>query len=126
MDDRQTNYLKEFLKSPHHVWLGLLTVGSGFLLANPLALIAGTTAYALGWLYLPDMALFKKWVNHRTDKERHAAAQAQVDEFLRRRESLLSVLASSRRARYMELAAVCHDIEAATAESLLATQQPAT
>jgi hypothetical protein len=125
MDDRQTNYQKEFLKSPHHMWLGLLTVGSGFLLANPLALIAGTTAYALGWIYFPDMALFKQWVNRRSEKERHAAAQAQVQEFLRRRESLLSALASSRRARYLELAAVCRDIETATAESPLA-QQPAT
>lgn len=126
MDHQQPNYRKEFLKSPHHVWLGLLTVGSGFLLANPLALIAGTTAYALGWIYLPDLAPFKKWVDKRGEAEQRAAALAQVEEFLKRREALLSALSSSRRARYLELAAVCRDIEGATADSPLATREPAT
>jgi hypothetical protein len=122
----QPNYLKEFVKSPHHLWFGLLTVGSGFLLATPLALIAGATAYALGWIYLPDAGLFKTWVNRRAERERNAAAQAQVSDFLKRREALLSALTSSRRARYMELAAVCRDIETATAESPLASQPPST
>jgi hypothetical protein len=126
MEQPQPNYLKEFLKSPHHVWLGLLTLGGGFLLASPLPLIAGATAYALGWIYLPDMPLFKRWVDRRYEKERHAAAMAQVDEFLKRRESLLVALAPSRRTRYMELAGVCRDIENATAESSLATPEPAT
>jgi hypothetical protein len=126
MDDRQTNYLREFVKSPHHLWLGLVTVGAGFLIASPLALIAGATAYALGWIYLPDMGVFKGWVDGRAEKERNAAAQVQVDEFLKKRESLLGALAASRRARYMELAAVCRDIETATGESQLATGQPAT
>jgi len=126
MDDQQPNYHKEFLSSPHHVWLGLLTLGCGFLLASPLALIAGATTYALGWVYLPDMPLFKKWVDRRGEAAQRAAAQAQVDEFIRRRESLLSALASGRRARYMEVAQVCRDIETATAESALASQDPAT
>lgn len=126
MDDRQPNYLREFVKSPHHLWLGLLTVGTGFLVASPLALIAGATAYALGWIYLPDMGVFKGWVDRRAQNERDVAAQAQVDEFLRKRESLLGALAGSRRARYMELAAVCRDIETATAESPLASGEPAT
>jgi len=126
MDDQQPNYLKEFLRSPHHVWLGLLTLGGGFLLASPLPLIVGATAYALGWIYLPDLGLFKKWVDHRHEGERRAAAQAQVDEFLKRRESLLSALAPTRRNRYLELAAVCRDIENATADSPLASQDPAT
>jgi hypothetical protein len=125
MDDQQPNYLKEFLRSPHHAWLGVLTLGAGFLLASPLPLIAGATAYALGWIYLPDMALFKQWVNRRHEGERRAAAQAQVDEFLKRREALLSALAPTRRNRYLELANVCRDIENATAESPLASQDPA-
>jgi hypothetical protein len=126
MDDQPPNYHKEFLKSPHHMWLGLLTLGCGFLLATPLPLIAGATAYALGWIYLPDMPLFKRWVDRRGESERRAAALAQVEEFLKRREALLSALAPARRARYMELAQVCRDIETATAESPLASQDPAT
>jgi hypothetical protein len=126
MDDPQANYRKEFFKSPHHVWMGLLTMGAGFILANPLALIVGTTAYALGWIYLPDMPLFKKWVNRRGETDRRAAALAQVQEFLRRRETLLSALSSGRRSRYMELAAVCRDIESATGESTMAPENPAT
>jgi hypothetical protein len=126
MDDQTPNYHKEFLKSPHHLWLGLLTLGSGFLLATPLPLIAGATAYALGWIYLPDLPLFKRWVDRRQDAQRHALAMAQVEEFLKRRESLLSALSSARRTRYLELASVCRDIEAATAESPLASHDPTT
>ncbi|MFO1497171.1 MAG: hypothetical protein U1G07_02025 [Verrucomicrobiota bacterium] len=126
MDDQQLNYHREFLRSPHHLWLGLLTLGSGFLLASPLPLIAGVTAYALGWIYLPDMGVFKRWVNQRGDSARRSAALLQVQEFLKRRESLLSALAASRRGRYLELAAVCRDIESATADSQLASQDAAT
>ncbi|MHC1768149.1 MAG: hypothetical protein AB9869_28405 [Verrucomicrobiia bacterium] len=126
MHASEPNYLREFVKSPHHFWLGLLTVGSGFLLAHPLALIVGTTAYALGWIYLPDMALFKNWVNRRSEAERRAAALVQVEEFLKRREALLVALAPTRRTRYMELAGVCRDIEAATSDSQLAPRESTT
>lgn len=122
--DAPPSHRKQFLKSPHHLWLGLLTIGSGFLLATPLTLIAGVTAYTLGWIYLPDMPLFTNWVNRRLENERRAAALAQVQEFLKRRENLLAALASSRRARYAELAAVCRDIEAATNESPLGAREP--
>jgi hypothetical protein len=124
MEAEPPNYHKAFLSSPHHVWLGLLTLGCGFILATPLSLIAGATAYALGWIYLPDLGLFKKWVDRRGQAEREAAAQAQVNEFLKKRESLLSALSSGRRGRYLELAQVCRDIEAATAESPLAPGDP--
>ena len=67
MDGSSDNYHKEFLKSPHHLWLGLGTLGAGFLLATPLTLIIGATAYALGWIYLPDLALFKRWVDRRSE-----------------------------------------------------------
>jgi hypothetical protein len=126
MDDQPPNYHREFLKSPYHVWLGLLTLGAGFLLASPLPLIAGVTAYALGWIYMPDLGVFKKWVDRRGEAERRAAAMAQVEEFLKRRENLLLALGPARRAKYLELATVCRDIEAATAESPLASGEPAT
>ena len=126
MDEQPPNYHREFLKSPHHLWLGLLTVGSGFLLASPLPLIAGATAYVLGWIYLPDISFFKQWVDRRGDSERQKAALAQISEFLKRRETLLNALGSGRRTRYMELAAVCRDIESATSDSPMARQDLAT
>jgi hypothetical protein len=87
-------------------------------------LIAGATAYALGWIYLPDMPMFKSWVERRGDAAKRAAALLQIDEFLKRREALLAALTSARRARYMELAQVCRDIETATGESPLASAEP--
>jgi hypothetical protein len=123
MDDLSANYHKEFLKSPHHLWLGIVTLGGGFLLASPLPLIVGATAYALGWIYFPDLPLFKQWVDRKTESQRRAAALAQVQDFLKRREGLLAALAPGRRARYTELAAVCRDIETATSESPLAADE---
>ena len=61
MDEQAPNYHREFLKSPQHAALGLLTLGLGFLSAQLLPLIAGATLYTLGWIYLkknlPDNAL---------------------------------------------------------------------
>ena len=104
-------YRREFLRSPHHVWLGLLTLGAGFLAAQPLALVAGATAYALGWVYLPDMPFFRGWVDRQAEEARRAAALAQVADFVRRRDGLLASLSSPRRGRYESLAQVCRDIE---------------
>jgi len=104
-------YRREFLLSPHHAWLGLLTLGAGFLAAQPLALVAGATAYALGWIYLPDIPFFRRWVDRRAEEGRRAAALAQVADFLRRRDGLLASLSPPRRARYEGLAQVCRDIE---------------
>ena len=118
-------YRREFLLSPHHAWLGLLTLGAGFLAAQPLALVAGATAYALGWIYLPDIPFFRRWVDRRAEEGRRAAALAQVADFLRRRDGLLASLSPPRRARYEGLAQVCRDIETASADNPLASPDPA-
>src|SRR5216117_3730122 len=105
MDDQAPNYRREFLASPHHAALGLFTLGLGFLSASLLGLIVGGTLYTLGWLHLPDMPLFRRWVD--------------------RRHELLDSLSASRRERYSRLAAVCRDIETASADNPLASPDPA-
>ena len=124
MDEAAPNYRREFLKSPHHVILGVLTLGLGFLSATPLGLLAGATAYALGWIYLPDMPLFKGAVDRQRDAARRAAAQAQVADFVTRRDRLLASLSSGQRTRYGALSDVCRSIEAASADSSLTPADP--
>ena len=126
MEEQPANYHGEFLKSPHHVWLGLLTLGFGFLSAQVLGLIVGATAYALGWIYRPDMPVFRRWVDRRREAAKRSAALNLVAEFVQRREKLLASLSRSRCERYGALAEVCRNIEAASADSPLAAADPAT
>src|SRR6187549_1846583 len=126
MDEQAPNYRSEFFKSPHHAALGLLTLGIGFLAANALSLIVGGTLYALGWVYLPDMGFFRRWVDRRHEKARRALDEQKIAAFVQRRDALIASLSPSRRERYSRLAAVCNDIETAGAENLLASADPAT
>lgn len=120
MDEHSPNYRLEFLKSPHHAALGLLTVGLGFLSAELLPLIAGATIYALGWIYLPDFSFFHRWVDHRKESAKKGADQQQVADFVRRRDAVISSLDYKCRERYGRLSQVCKDIETATSDSPLA------
>ncbi len=126
MDEQPPQYRKEFGMSPHHVVMGLLTLGIGFMSAELLPLIVGGTAYALGWIYLPDLPFFRKWVDARHEAAKRAAALAQVAEFVKRRDALLGSLSGSRRQRYEALAEVCRDIEHASADNPMANADPST
>src|SRR5205823_628200 len=126
MEEQAPKYHAEFLKSPHHAALGLLTLGAGFMSGMLLPLIAGATCYTLGWIYLPDLPFFRHWVDHRRDTAKRAEDAQKLEEFLRRREALIASLSPERRARYSRLAQVCHDIESATADNLLASADPST
>src|SRR3954466_6218717 len=106
MDAPSPNYHAEFWRSPHHAALGVLTLGLGFLSAQILPLIIGVTAYALGWIYLPDLSFFRRWVDRRFESVRHAAEQQKVDDFVKRREALINSLSPERRGRYPPLAQV--------------------
>ncbi|MDB6154989.1 MAG: hypothetical protein JWL90_3442 [Chthoniobacteraceae bacterium] len=112
-------YHLEFLKSPHHGWLGLLTLGMGFVTGHALPLVLGATAYAIGWIYVPDLPFFRHWVDRRRDQSVRAGEEAKVVEFKKRRDALLGSLAAERLDRYQALAAVCQNIEVASAESAL-------
>jgi hypothetical protein len=126
MDDPPPGYRREFLKSPHHAALGLVTLGGGFILGAtfPLALVAGVTAYVLGWIYLPDMPLFHHWVDRRRSATQNAADQAEVAKFVQQRDQLLANLSTSGRNRYLTLTGVCRDIEAASADNSLTPDRP--
>src|SRR6058998_1097806 len=107
MDQPPPNYHREFLKSPQHAALGLLTLGAGFMSGMILPLIAGATVYALGWIYLPDLPFFRRWVDRRFDSSKRAAEMQKVADFVQRPESLVSCLSPNRRERYRRLSQVC-------------------
>src|ERR1043166_5205772 len=111
MEDAAPNYHRQFLKSPQHATLALLTLGAGFMSGMALPLIAGATLYSLGWIYLPDLPFFRRWVDRRHDAAKRAEDLQKVADFVQRREALVASLASERCARYTRLAQVCHDIE---------------
>jgi len=126
MADQPTSYRGEFFKSPHHAALALVTLGGGFILGSSflLALVAGVTAYVLGWIYLPDMPFFHRWVDRRGQAVENAAAQVEVAKFVQQRDNLMASLTSASRNHYQTLAAVCHDIESAGADGSLTPDQP--
>ena len=126
MEEQAPNYHSEFLSSPHHAGLGLLTLGLGFMSASWLGLILGVTAYVLGWIYLPDLPWFRHWVDGRREAARRAVEAQKVAEFVRRRQALLTSLTPERAQRYGELARVCGDIETASADNPLAAADPST
>jgi len=126
MEDQAVNYHAEFWKSPHHVALAFLTLGLGFLSAQLLGLIAGVTAYVLGWIYLPDLPFFRRWVDRREETAKRAGEAQKVADFVQRRDALLRSLLPERRERYSRLAQVCRDIETASVDNPLAAADPNT
>ena len=126
MDEQAPNYHIEFLKSPQHAALGLLTLGAGFMAGALLPLIAGVTCYTLGWIYLPDLPFFRRWVDRRRDAVKRAEEMQKVAAFIERRNTLIGSLSLERREQYSRLSAVCHDIETASADNLLASADPTT
>src|SRR6266850_5021541 len=126
MDDPVPNYRAEFLKSPQHAALGLLTLGLGFLTAELVPLIVGVTLYVLGWIYLPDMGFFRRWADRRSDSAKRAGEAEKVADFVKRRDALVGSLSYETRLRYSQLAQVCRDIETASADNLLAASDPST
>ena len=121
MDDKPVNYHAEFFKSPYHAALGILTLGLGFLSAELVPLIVGGTLYTLGWIYLPDLGFFRRWVDKRDAAGKQAAEMQKVAEFVKRRDTLLNTISSSKREQYLRLSQVCRDIETASADNMLAS-----
>ena len=97
--------------------LGAADARAGFLSAQVLGLIAGATLYLLGWIYLPDVPFFRRWVDRRHEAARRRARS-------RSSPSLSSVgmpCCGPFRGRTgnatNRLAQVCTDIEAARADT---------
>jgi hypothetical protein len=93
--------LKAFAKSPHHAWLGLLTLGAGLATLSGIGAVAGLAAYALGWIYLPDSRLFKNWLAAR----RQGDDGKKLRDFLFQRRQIYDALRAPARDRYDTLAA---------------------
>ncbi|MBC8095389.1 MAG: hypothetical protein H7Y43_06230 [Akkermansiaceae bacterium] len=127
MDEQPPKYRREFFKSAPHAWLGLTTLGVGFVLGagNPFFLLLGAGAYALGWIYLPDMPMFRRSVDQRNDQARQAEATKNLAEFQQKRDAQLAALSPRLRTRYHELAEVCRQIEKATADGPLSSANDA-
>ncbi|HEY1119987.1 MAG TPA: hypothetical protein VGE67_00240 [Haloferula sp.] len=100
--------LKAFAKSPHHLWLGLLTLGAGLASVSGIGLVAGAAAYALGWIYLPDSRLFNAWLANRKQGDEGA----KLRQFLFQRRQIYDALRSSTRQRYDRLAAEIESLQA--------------
>lgn len=111
------NYRRAFWTSRHHAWLGILTLGLGFLTGHPLGLLVGATLYALGIVFLPDAGFFRRAVDAREAAALDSAAAAQLAAFQQEQERLLSGLSAGRRTRYKQLVSVCNDIESASSEA---------
>jgi hypothetical protein len=105
----------------------LATLGAGLVLGAdyPLALLLAPAAYALGWIYIPDFKFFRAWADRRRDAAQLTASQAEVAAFMQRRDALLDKLSASSQRTYHTLAAVCKDIEVASADNSMTPDNPA-
>jgi hypothetical protein len=112
-----TNYRRLFWKSRDHLWLALLTLGLGFASGEPLGLVVGAVLYALGHVFIPDSARFRRKIDRGRLAADEAETRTRAEAFETQRTRLLASLSAERRRRHQALAAVCQDITAATAEN---------
>ncbi|HEY2341752.1 MAG TPA: hypothetical protein VGH90_01925 [Chthoniobacteraceae bacterium] len=117
MADSTRSIWREFFSSPHHAVLALGTLGAGFVYGNLLGLIVGAAAYVIGWVYGPDLPLFRRWLDRRNETARRQTEQIALNEFIAKRTGLINQLNQPRRERYFSLANVCQDIAKAGEEA---------
>lgn len=107
----ELNYHKEFLKSPEHLWTAVGTIGGGLAVGNVIGLMVGVAAYAISWIYLPDLPFFRRKVDAKAEALAQGEEDARADEFRARRDGMRYALSEGSQVRYNELAAVCQEIE---------------
>lgn len=110
------SYRHAFWRSRDHLWLALLTLGLGFASGEPLGLLVGAVAYALGHVYLPDSGWFRGRIDARRRAVEGAEERRRAQAFEVQRAQVLASLSGERRRRQQALFAVCADITAASAE----------
>lgn len=98
--------LKAFARSPHHAWLGLLTLGLGVASVSAIGVIVGTAAYALGWIYLPDSGLFNRWLSGKSELKTNHATR----DFLHQRRVLFDALSAEGKGEYGALAQAAEEL----------------
>ena len=58
--------------------MALGTLGVGFLAAEPLYLIAGAAAYVVGWVFVPGLPLFQRYLKNKEEASRLAAESGEL------------------------------------------------
>ena len=105
------NYLKEYLRSNEHLWTAVTTLGAGLAAGSVVGLCVGVAAYALAWIYVPDMPFFRNRIDAKAAVLSRQEAEAQAQAFRDRRDRIRKALRPDNQARYNELAAVCREVE---------------
>lgn len=115
----QKSYRSAFLKSKQHAILGFATIGLGFVFGHIFPFILGIVGYVLGWLYIPDMPFFKKIVDGQNNEAASQENREKLQEFILKRDRLLSNLAPHLKAKYRDLVGSCEDIERETSTTYI-------
>jgi hypothetical protein len=110
-------YRRLFWRSAEHLWFAVGTLGLGFATGEPLGLLIGGVAYALGHVYLPDSGWFRRRADDRRSVVEKGEAARRAAEFEAQRTQLIEKLSSERRRRHQALVVVCEEISAASADA---------
>jgi hypothetical protein len=110
MSDLPKPRWREFLASPHHALLAAATLGAGFLTTEPLYFIAGAAAYVVGWVFVPGLPLFQRFLDRKRETAEKAAETSELAQFNAQRDALIDGFSPARRDRYFALAKICKEI----------------
>lgn len=108
---RNLNYYKEFAFSKFHIGLGCAFLVS-FATGNPLALMVGAAAYALGWIYLPTSKFFTTAVEKKLNTAIRTDEDGKLTEFQMQRNRMIGRLKGEDANRYLELSRTCGEVAA--------------
>ncbi|MDI1248747.1 MAG: hypothetical protein PSV13_07790 [Lacunisphaera sp.] len=109
---RAAPYHAHFFASTNHAWVLLVTVGVGVAVATPLSVVAGIAAYGLGMIFLPDLAVFRRGVDARSEAEAAARQQEESSAKEHVRSTLLQKLSPKVRARWQNFSTLCLELQA--------------
>lgn len=106
--------LAAFLRSPHHAWAAVLTLGVGIAAANVPGMIVAAAAYALAWIFLPDSRLFRVWLGKRAKTAGDAAAEETASRFGEERAKVHGQLSAKGKTAYGAFAEAVEQVLAAS------------
>ncbi len=102
--------LGAFLRSPHHAWTALLTLGLGVATASVPGMIVAAAVYALAWVFFPDARWFRAWAQRRAEVSGNSAAEATAARFEEERAKVYMQLSPAGRKTYDALARVVEEV----------------
>ena len=71
---------------------------------------SGAAAYVVGWVFVPGLPLFQRYLKNKSDAAQVAAESGELATFNKQRDALIDSLIPARRDRYFTLAKVCQEI----------------